>query len=133
MLVLAVAVGMPVLAMVLFHFPPSEYNFYPPCVFHALTGWHCAGCGATRAVGALVRGDFVQALAYNPMLIAFLPVVVYLALRVGYKTWAGQNARWLAVPTWVTWLFIGTLIVFSIARNIPAYPFELLAPHALAE
>jgi hypothetical protein len=131
--VLVLAVGVPVLAMVLFHFPPSEYNFYPRCVFHALTGWHCAGCGGTRAAAALVRGDIVQALAFNPMLVVLFPMFAYLVLRFGCEIWVGRTMRGIGVPGWLTWLFVVTLIAFTIARNVPAYPFELLAPHVLAE
>lgn len=37
------------------------------CVFHAVTGWPCLTCGATRAVAELVTGDLRGALAMNPL------------------------------------------------------------------
>ena len=30
-------------------------KIFPPCMFHALTGFSCPGCGSTRAVSALFR------------------------------------------------------------------------------
>src|SRR4029077_15194960 len=30
---------------VLYTFSPTEHSFYPICLFHALTGWQCPGCG----------------------------------------------------------------------------------------
>jgi hypothetical protein len=39
----------------------------PPCPFHALTGLPCVGCGTTRALVALSRGDVPAALAWNPL------------------------------------------------------------------
>jgi hypothetical protein len=39
----------------------------PPCPFHALTGLPCPGCGATRAVLALARGDIAGAFGWNPL------------------------------------------------------------------
>ncbi len=38
----------------------------PPCMFHTLTGFSCPGCGCTRAVAALLRGDLLLSLRLNP-------------------------------------------------------------------
>jgi hypothetical protein len=35
----------------------TEIGF--PCSFHAVTGLYCPGCGGTRAVCSLARGDFL--------------------------------------------------------------------------
>ena len=37
---------------VLFFFNPSQYGFYPVCLFHELTGLNCPGCGGRRGNGA---------------------------------------------------------------------------------
>lgn len=42
-------------------------NLMPPCLFHKITGLYCLGCGGTRAVFALVRGDIIKSLFYHPM------------------------------------------------------------------
>ena len=42
---------------VVFFFNPSTHGFYPVCLFHALTGWNCPGCGGTRAAYALLHGN----------------------------------------------------------------------------
>lgn len=44
----------------------------PPvqCPFHALTGLPCLTCGATRALAALLRGDFLGSALSNPIVIA---------------------------------------------------------------
>ena len=49
----AIGVG----AMVFF-FNPSTHGFYPVCLFHSLTGLNCPGCGMTRALYALLHGNF---------------------------------------------------------------------------
>jgi hypothetical protein len=65
-LALALALGA-VSALVLLPFAARLAPFVPPCPFHALTGLPCVGCGTTRAVVALARGDVLGALAFNPL------------------------------------------------------------------
>jgi hypothetical protein len=38
-----------------------------PCAFARMTGHPCPGCGSTRAVYALARGDLVELLHANPL------------------------------------------------------------------
>ncbi|RYD71796.1 MAG: DUF2752 domain-containing protein [Verrucomicrobiaceae bacterium] len=40
---------------------------FPPCAFHALTGWACPSCGMTRATLKLLAGDIPAAFAFNPL------------------------------------------------------------------
>ena len=49
----------------------------PVCTFYATTGFYCPGCGGTRAVLALFRGEILNSLLYHP-------VVPYAALVSGY-------------------------------------------------
>jgi hypothetical protein len=37
------------------------------CPFHAATGWPCPGCGTTRAVLFLARGEVLAALGASPL------------------------------------------------------------------
>ena len=41
----------------------------PPCLFHKWTGYYCPGCGGTRAVKALLRGDIIDSFCYHPVVI----------------------------------------------------------------
>ncbi len=58
---------------------------WPPviCPMHAITGWPCPTCGATRALLALVGGDPGRALRLNPLvatgLLLAVPYVGYAA------------------------------------------------------
>ena len=52
-------------------------DFAPPCVFHKWTGYYCPGCGGTRAVKALLRGDVIGSFFYHP-------VVLYGAVLYGW-------------------------------------------------
>jgi hypothetical protein len=130
-LVLLVTLVMPAVATVVYQFPPSEYSFYPPCLFHKLTGLHCPGCGATRCVGALVRGDLLQALAYNALLVLATPFILGWIFAVGYTLWTGRHLRLGQAPWWLIAAFIVTVVAFGVLRNLDVYPLNLLAPHQL--
>lgn len=38
-----------------------------PCPFKTVTGFPCPGCGGMRALDALLRGKFGEALSINPL------------------------------------------------------------------
>ena len=41
-------------------------HFTGPCLLNALTGFYCPGCGGTRAIVTLAKGDIVQSVVYHP-------------------------------------------------------------------
>lgn len=53
------------------------------CVFRLVTGYPCPGCGMTRAVAAVLHGDFSGAFAAHPLWV-LLPVFAFLLLRMTF-------------------------------------------------
>ena len=70
---LAVALGLAVLAVI-----PAPWIERCPavCLFQALFGVECLGCGMTRALSALLHGDLAAALAYNKLVLVVFPALV---------------------------------------------------------
>ncbi len=60
----------------LYIFDPTKGGFFPICVFHALTGLECPGCGGLRAVHQLSHGHIAAAWHYNPFVVALTPVAM---------------------------------------------------------
>lgn len=117
-------------AAVLFHVVPENAQWLPPCLFHKLTGLNCPGCGTTRALHALLHGDVAGALRLNVMIVVTVPLLVYSVVRTVRGALIGTRPRPAGpLPAWLPWTIAGVIVVFWIARNIPAYPFTLLAPH----
>lgn len=52
-------------------------EIFGSCMFHAMTGLYCPGCGGTRALRALLAGELVKSFLYHP----FVP---YIAI---FGTW----------------------------------------------
>lgn len=103
----------------------------PHCTLHRLTGLNCPGCGGTRAFFALVRGDLTASIRYNPWA---------LVLMIGLGVWGAKRVIRVASPVHprgrplkmesnTLWAILALLILFGILRNLPWWPFTLLAPH----
>lgn len=122
-----VAIGIAIVAI----FPPNDTPWYPVCMFHQLTGWHCPGCGLTRSLHALLNGRVMQSLAYNPLLVVGLCWTVWEAAARG--VYLGLGVRKAGPANWMIWSFVALLLLFGIVRNIPIAAFELLAPHEIQE
>lgn len=100
------------------------------CFFYSLTGWHCPGCGGTRCAADLAAGNWRQALGHNALLTAgaaaFAAASIYLVTKV---TVLGKPApRAPEVPARLLWAGFLLIILFTVLRNMPAWPFTLLAP-----
>ncbi len=104
---------------------------YPKCVFREVTGLHCAGCGSTRAVHALLQLEVGTAFGKNPLLVVALPfLVVGIAMEgaawVLGDRYGGPRVR---LSMFFAWLVPVLIFGFWILRNVPVSPFTLLAPH----
>ena len=103
--------------LLLFFCDPAKVPIYPVCVFHAVTGLQCPGCGSLRALHQLLHGDIRAALQFNAMLVVSLPFVTVLAIRVvrrqsRQQPGLGVRSEWL-------WLFLVAWIIFGVLRNLP--------------
>lgn len=60
------------------------------CPFRRCTGGYCPGCGATRAAGALARGDAAASWSHHPVVVL---VAAQLIALVGVWSLAGDTIR----------------------------------------
>jgi hypothetical protein len=99
---------------------PNAAGHYPTCPFLAITGLYCPGCGALRAVHALAHGDLATALARNPLTVVALGYVAVMWVLWLQRTATARPARWLA-PPWVPYTVLGTILLFTVLRNVPGW------------
>ncbi len=99
---------------------PNSSSAYPFCPFRAMTGYDCVGCGATRAVRALLELDVTRALDHNVLWTLAVPFLVY-----GWVVWVaaalGHRLPWprgLGRRTWLLWPAVAVLMLFWAARLV---------------
>lgn len=93
----------------------------PLCPFLAFTGLDCPACGGLRAVFSLSRGDLAAAASHHLLLTVAVPFLV-----VGWAMWTFQaftrpGAIAPARPRWLGPAALAVLVVFTVARNLPAF------------
>lgn len=67
-------------AAALYFFDPATAGFYPPCLFSALFGRECPGCGSLRAVHQMLHGNLAAAWALNKPIVVGLPLAALAGL-----------------------------------------------------
>ena len=124
-----VGIGVPLglfsIAFIFFYF-----NTTPPCIFYELTGLYCAGCGTGRSLLAILHGNFYAAFRFQPLLFIFLPLIVYYSAKKYIAFVFGRDV--LPFPKIQNRFFgifvLVVIVAYWILRNLPFFPFNLLAP-----
>ena len=117
-----------VVAFFYFTINPSEVDFMLKCPLYSSTGVYCPGCGSQRAIHHLLHFNIIKAAQNNILfLIAIIAALYHYSIPLintrftkNYKSIFDSN-RNLIIVLIIT-------ILFWILRNIPYYPFTLLAP-----
>ena len=106
------------IAAVLYRFPPETSSFYPQCPFHALTGLLCPGCGATRALAALVHGNLADAMHWNGLIVLLLPVVALYGAIAYRRVVAGNVVAWPRISNVTVFALLAVTMSFGVGRNL---------------
>lgn len=113
--------GLGTCAMVYF-FNPSTHAFYPVCQFHQLTGLNCPGCGATRALYALLHGEVSTALRDNALFLLTMTGVLLRGIWFATGKLRHRPVEEIFPKQWI-WPFLVIALVFTVLRNLPAFSF----------
>ena len=95
-------------------------SYIPECPFYRQLHWPCPGCGNTRSVIALTRGDILGAMHFNitPIVVGVILFLLYVEL-VGYLF--GKKIRLVSRKTYFPVLIVILMAAYYVLRNfIPA-------------
>lgn len=115
--------------LIYFFYNPTESSFFIPCPIYYISGFYCPGCGSQRAIHLLLHGDVIGAFRFNPLMVLTVPILIY-GLGITIANWIYEtNYRFML---FYSKLFIfgyfGIAMLYWVLRNLPFYPFNLLAP-----
>jgi hypothetical protein len=125
---LALLLGVIGVAVLFFILDPTKHPVFPKCLFHSLTGAYCPGCGSQRALHSLLHFDIAGVVSYNFL---FLPAAVLIFYHYLHPllnrafAWKLPNVLYKKNTPWIILVIV---LVFWITRNLPIYPFSVLAP-----
>lgn len=86
------------------------------CVFHEITGLECPGCGITRCILSIIKGNLKEAFHYNMLIFISLPIAIVYSIYISYNYIKGKKYYKLGDKGWYVILTI--VILFGIIRNI---------------
>jgi hypothetical protein len=109
-------------AAMVFFFNPTTHAFYPICEFHRLTGLNCPGCGATRALYALLHGNLTTALRDNALFVGALAAAAARGIWLAAGKFRQRPTSELFPVRWA-WPLLAVAVVFAVLRNLPAFSF----------
>ncbi|GGH47928.1 hypothetical protein IA57_00215 [Mangrovimonas yunxiaonensis] len=107
---------------------PAEANIFPPCPFHTVTGLYCPGCGSQRAIHDILNGNLLQGFGHNYLFLLLFFVLGYEALTWIRAKCFNKTTYNLINTSKFTIAVLVVVLVFWCLRNLPFYPFTMLAP-----
>lgn len=97
---------------------PNQPGRYPSCPTRLLTGLDCPACGTLRGLHELSQGHVGAALGHNVLLLAAVPLGLWLWLRWVRTAASGSAPTPIAYPRWVMPVMVTIAVAFTVARNL---------------
>jgi hypothetical protein len=99
-------------------YPPARTSLYPVCPIHLYLGIDCPGCGATRALAALLQGRFIEAIHLNALFVLLLPIALAGAIESYRRAIRPGSFRWPQPPAPALYTTLAATVLFTVARNM---------------
>jgi len=117
------------LAVLFFLLNPSEHQLFPRCIFNTVTGYYCPGCGSQRAIHSLLHLNFAGVVGNNFLFIPAVAAVAYHYAHQPLNKKFGWKLPNILYKKHTPWIIFGIILLFWFLRNLPFYPFSVLAPN----
>ena len=97
-------------AVLLAVWAPPEEAPYSICLTRRAFGVPCPGCGMTRALAHLPKGEWARAWTAHPMALILAPQALLAWLHWGF---AARRGRALSAPTWLSAVVTGNAVLLG--------------------
>lgn len=114
---IAIVLAVFLFLLLAFFLDPSESLFSPKCFFYYTAAVQCPGCGAQRAIHALLHLRFAEAFHYNALLVVLSP---YLIVGAWLEFFGGKR-RYPRLYGFLfnriaLWIVVGLVVGFTLWR-----------------
>ncbi len=117
-----------VIAFFYFTINPNEVDFMLKCPLYSTTGVYCPGCGSQRALHHLLHGNLIKAAHNNILFLIGLLSAIYHYIIPSINKHFNKSFKSIFNKNKNLLFILILIILFWILRNIPYYPFTILAP-----
>ena len=98
------------------YFALKNFSFWP-CPYYTYMHVYCPGCGMTRAVTALMRGDILMSLRQNVLALFGIVVALMFYIELVLKVF-GRDFKFPLIHSLKFWMIvIAFIFAFTVARN----------------
>lgn len=94
-------------------------SYFPACPIYQFLGIDCPGCGATRALAALLHAHLHAALQLNALFVLLLPFALAFAFESYRRALRPGPFRWPQPPAPALYATLAATAIFTVARNLP--------------
>lgn len=103
----------------------KPWKWLPPCLFHQITGYYCPGCGITRAIIALLHGDFAASFWYHPVVLYGVVVGGWFLLSQTVEKISRHRIRIGMQPREIyLWIALAVILLQTVIKNVALLVFH---------
>ncbi|MBQ9982467.1 MAG: DUF2752 domain-containing protein [Oscillospiraceae bacterium] len=92
-----------------------------PCFLYASTGYLCPGCGATRCIKALLKGNIFRAFINNPIIFLLIVFIILIYIKLFCRTFLSKDKKIIPESKYFYIALSGIILIYCILRNFIPY------------
>lgn len=94
-----------------------------------MTGYYCPGCGSQRAIHSLLHFNFRGVVSHNFLFLPAVLLIFYHYSRPVINRMFNLRLPDIFYRKHTPVILFGVIVLFWVLRNLPFYPFSVLAPN----
>ena len=95
------------------------------CLFKETFFAYCPGCGGTRALGALLRFDFLHSFIYNPAVLVTSVIFLDIDIRAAISVLKNDPKYIKSFPSKVFFVIPAVILLNFLVRNLLLFSFGI--------
>lgn len=99
------------------------YHVFLFCPIKKFLGLYCPGCGVTRMLLSILKGEFYQAFRYNPLLFVCLPFFIFYYIDYLYCFSKRKRSILHKAEPGIWYFLIAIFLIYGVLRNISGFDF----------